>query len=84
MHGFVNSQLMYNHNTFFISKLLNGILRTIEDLIPLEGPGSLLILLAELSCEDDLLVLNLFDLFVSEWDNPFLWLLKIQRQSVSF
>lgn len=76
MHWFIDSKLMHNHLAIIISQPLNTILGTIEDLVPFEGPGGLLFLLAELSLEDDLLVLDLFDLFVPEGDHPFLGFLN--------
>ena len=54
------------------------VLLPMEDLITLEGPLGLLVGPAEGGREHDLLVLDLLDGLVLQWDNPFVRFLKIK------
>ena len=76
MHWLVNGELVHNHPAVLILQPLNAVLGPVEDLVALEQPGGLLLLLRELCAEDRLLVLNLLDLLVLQGHHPLFWLLK--------
>ena len=60
-----------------ILQQLNLVLLPLEDLVSLEGPLGLLVRPAEGGREHDLLVLDLLDGLVLQWDNPFVRFLEI-------
>ena len=76
-HWFFDCKLMYGHLLIFILKNLNFVLFAFEDFFSLEGPFCLLVCFAEGGGENHFLILQFFDAFILEWNNPFIWFLKL-------
>ena len=70
---------MNGHLLVLILQDLDLDLLPLEDLLTLEGPLGLLVSLRECGGEDNLLVLELFDGFVLERNDPLVRFLKIEN-----
>ena len=77
-HRLLDGQLVDGLVVALILQQLDLVLLPLEDLVSLEGPLGLLVRPAEGGREHDLLVLDLLDGLVLQWDNPFVRFLKIK------
>ena len=77
-HRLLDGQLVDRLVLALILQQFYLVLLPMEDLITLEGPLGLLVRPAEGGREHDLLVLDLLDVLVLQWDNPFVRFLKIK------
>ena len=77
-HWLLDGQLMDGHLLVFILKNLNLVLFALEDFLSLEEPFGLLVSLAEGGGEDNLLLLELLDALVLQWNDPFIRFLKMK------
>ena len=77
-HRLLDGQLVDGLVLALILQQLDLVLLPMEDLVTLEGPLGLLVRPAEGGREHDLLVLDLLDGLVLQWDNPFVRFLKLE------
>ena len=77
-HRLLDGQLVDCLVLALILQQLDLVLLPMEDLVTLEGPLGLLVRPAEGGREHDLLVLDLLDGLVLQWDNPFVRFLKLE------
>ena len=75
-HRLLDSQLVDRVLLALVRQQLYLVLLAVEDLVSLEGPGGLLVGLAEGGGEHHLLVLDLLDRLVLQRNDPFVWFLK--------
>ena len=77
-HRLLDGQLVDRLVLRLVLQQLDLVLLPVEDLFALEGPLGILVRPAEGGREHDLLVLDLLDGLVLQWDNPFVRFLKIK------